>query len=237
VSSSSARVAAAHGDQYADRDAAHAAAGRGPARLRAAAVEATAQTSLEEPGPLLTLGDLERGLEQVVAAGGGGSVARKIGLLRALLDRATPDDTALLAAAEGAGSRASGCACCAVERGSGRREGWWSNIHLGARDEETGDFVMLGKTFKGMTDETLRWQTETFPPLATRVEGHVMYLRPAVVAQIAFNEIQVSRRYPAGMALRFARLKRYRPDKTPGEADTIETVRRLFAVQEGEDAP
>jgi DNA ligase-1 len=121
----------------------------------------------------------------------------------------------------------------AVERGSGRRAGSWSNIHLGARDEETGDFVMLGKTFKGMTDETLRWQTETFPPLATRVEGHVMYLRPAVVAEIAFNEIQVSRRYPAGMALRFARLKRYRPDKTPEEADTIETLRRLFAEQAG----
>jgi DNA ligase-1 len=464
--------------------------GVGPARLRAAWVEATAQTSLEEPGPPLTLGDLERGLEQVAAAGGAGSVARKIGLLRALLDRATPEEqafvhrlcfgelrqgaldgvmleavaaafdvpqervrrahmltgdlphTALVAAAEGADGlsriglrvlrplepmlastattlteaiarhgttllewkldgariqvhragrevmvftrnlrevganlpdvvapvaalpaesvvldgeaialRADGrphafqttmgrfgssrddptlaetvpltpfffdvlhadgetlvdrplrervailrsliaetnllpsietdsaaeaeaflrdarraghegvmakdpestygagrrgkawlkikpartldLVVLAVERGSGRRAGSWSNIHLGARDEETGDFVMLGKTFKGMTDETLRWQTETFPPLATRVEGHVMYLRPAVVAEIAFNEIQVSRRYPAGMALRFARLKRYRPDKTPEEADTIETLRRLFAEQAG----
>lgn len=124
----------------------------------------------------------------------------------------------------------------AVERGSGRRSGWWSNIHLGARDEETDGFVMLGKTFKGMTDETLRWQTEMFPPLAERVEGDVMYLRPEVVAEIAFNEIQVSRRYPAGMALRFARLKGYRPDKRPEEADTILTVRRMLAAQEGEDA-
>src|SRR5690606_23741171 len=124
-----------------------------------------------------------------------------------------------------------------VERGNGRRSGWWSNIHLGARDEEAGGFVMLGKTFKGMTDETLRWQTETFPSLAERVEGHVMYVRPAVVAEIAFNEIQVSRRYPAGMALRFARLKGYRPDKGPEDADTVETVRRMLAAQEGRGPP
>jgi DNA ligase-1 len=120
----------------------------------------------------------------------------------------------------------------AVERGSGRRSGWWSNIHLGARDE-SGGFVMLGKTFKGMTDDILRWQTESFPPLATRVDGHVMHLRPAVVAEIAFNEIQVSSRYPGGLALRFARLVRYRPDKTPDEADTITTVRELFESQSG----
>jgi DNA ligase-1 len=118
----------------------------------------------------------------------------------------------------------------AVERGSGRRARWWSNIHLGARDE-SGGHVMLGKTFKGMTDEILRWQTETFPPLATRVEGHVMHLRPAVVAEIAFNEIQASSRYPGGLALRFARLLRYRPDKSPDEADTISTVRELFESQ------
>ena len=96
---------------------------------------------------------------------------------------------------------------------------------------------MLGKTFKGMTDDTLRWQTETFPTLATRVEGHVMYLRPTVVAEIAFNEIQRSPRYPGGLALRFARLERYRPDKTPEQADTIETVRELFRAQTGEDPP
>ena len=125
----------------------------------------------------------------------------------------------------------------AVERGSGRRSGWWSNIHLGARDEETGDFVMLGKTFKGMTDETLRWQTETFPAYERRREGHVMYLEPSVVAEIAFNEIQRSRRYPGGLALRFARLVRYRTDKAPAEADTIQTVRAMFAVDTGEVPP
>jgi DNA ligase-1 len=124
----------------------------------------------------------------------------------------------------------------AVERGSGRRSGWWSNIHLGARDEE-GGFVMLGKTFKGMTDETLRWQTETFPVLATGVEGHVMHLRPSVVAEITFNEIQASSRYPGGLALRFARLERYRPDKTPADADTIEAVREMFRAERGEEAP
>jgi DNA ligase-1 len=120
----------------------------------------------------------------------------------------------------------------AVERGSGRRSLWWSNIHLGARDG-SGGFVMLGKTFKGMTDEILRWQTETFPPLATRVDGHVMHLQPTVVAEIAFNEIQASSRYPGGVALRFARLLRYRPDKSPDEADTIATVRELFESQGG----
>ena len=124
----------------------------------------------------------------------------------------------------------------AVERGSGRRSGWWSNIHLGARDE-AGGFAMLGKTFKGMSDEVLRWQTETFPALATHVEGHVMYLRPVVVAEIAFNQIQRSRRYPAGLALRFARLERYRPDKLPEQADTIATVREWFTAETGEDPP
>ena len=122
----------------------------------------------------------------------------------------------------------------AVERGSGRRSGWWSNIHLGARDER-GGFVMLGKTFKGMSDETLRWQTETFPTLAAGTDGWVMHLRPEIVAEIAFNEIQSSSRYPGGLALRFARLVRYRPDKTPEEADTIETVRELFAAQSGQE--
>ncbi|HET9947317.1 MAG TPA: ATP-dependent DNA ligase [Longimicrobiales bacterium] len=125
----------------------------------------------------------------------------------------------------------------AVERGSGRRSGWWSNIHLGARDEESGELVMLGKTFKGMSDETLRWQTETFPRYAVRDEGWVMFLRPAIVAEIAFNEIQRSSRYPGGLALRFARLVRYRPDKTPEEADTIQTVRSLYATDAEEGPP
>ncbi len=120
----------------------------------------------------------------------------------------------------------------AVEWGSGRREGWLSNIHLGARDPETGGFVMLGKTFKGMTDETLAWQTERFTELATSPtdkSSYVVHVRPEQVVEIAFDGIQRSTRYPGGMALRFARVVRYRDDKGPHEADTLETVASLQA--------
>jgi DNA ligase-1 len=111
----------------------------------------------------------------------------------------------------------------AVERGSGRRSQWLSNIHLGARDGE--GLVMLGKTFKGMTDEVLRWQTERFRELQTADDGYVVTVRPEQVVEIAFDGVQRSTRYPGGVALRFARVVRYRDDKTPAEADTIETVR------------
>lgn len=117
----------------------------------------------------------------------------------------------------------------AVEWGSGRRQGWLSNIHLGARDPETGGFVMLGKTFKGMTDEMLARQTERFTELAVSPEtirdNYVVELRPEQVVEIAFDGVQRSGRYPGGVALRFARVVRYRDDKRPDEADTIETVR------------
>ena len=115
----------------------------------------------------------------------------------------------------------------AVEWGSGRRRGWLSNIHLAARDPETDDWLMLGKTFKGMTDEMLAWQTERFLDLETRREGHVVHVRPEQVVEIAFDGLQRSTRYPGGLALRFARVVRYRDDKTAAEADTIETVRAL----------
>jgi DNA ligase-1 len=115
----------------------------------------------------------------------------------------------------------------AAEWGHGRRKGWLSNLHLGARDPDTGDFVMLGKTFKGMTDELLRWQTERLLELETRREGITVFVRPELVVEIAFDGIQTSSRYPAGMALRFARVIRYRDDKRPEEADTVETVRTL----------
>ncbi|MGY4645091.1 ATP-dependent DNA ligase [Cellulomonas sp. URHB0016] len=115
----------------------------------------------------------------------------------------------------------------AVERGSGRRQGLLSNIHLGARDG-SGGFVMLGKTFKGMTDEMLRWQTERFTELADGPsDGYVVHVRPEQVVEIAFDGLQRSTRYPGGLALRFARVVRYRDDKTAAEADTIETVRAL----------
>jgi DNA ligase-1 len=119
----------------------------------------------------------------------------------------------------------------AVEQGSGRRHAWLSNLHLGARDAATGGFVMLGKTFKGLTDAMLRWQTEKLQSLAVKREGHVVHVRPELVAEIAFGDVQESPRYPAGLALRFARVKRYREDKTPAEADTLETVRAIFDRQ------
>ncbi len=115
-----------------------------------------------------------------------------------------------------------------VEWGSGRREGWLSNLHLGARDPASGEFVMLGKTFKGMTDEMLEWQTLRFQELETHRRGHVVFVRPEQVVEIAFDGIQASPRYPSGMALRFARVKGYRHDKTAAEADTIDTVRAIF---------
>ncbi len=112
----------------------------------------------------------------------------------------------------------------AVEWGSGRREGWLSNLHLGAADG-VGGLVMLGKTFKGMTDEMLTWQTERFLGLETGRSGHVVRVRPEQVVEIAYDGVQRSKRYPGGVALRFARVLRYRDDKPVSEIDTVETVR------------
>ncbi|MDB4960195.1 MAG: ligase ATP-dependent Dnl1 [Myxococcales bacterium] len=114
----------------------------------------------------------------------------------------------------------------AAEWGSGRRRGFLSNLHLGARDP-AGGFVMLGKTFKGMTDEVLAWQTTALQAIEVDREGHVVYVRPELVVEIAFNDVQRSSQYPGGMALRFARLVRYRDDKTAAEADTIDAVRAI----------
>jgi DNA ligase-1 len=122
-------------------------------------------------------------------------------------------------------------AIIAVEWGSGRREGWLSNLHLGARDPQSGQFIMLGKTFKGLTDEMLRWQTEKLLALETGRDAYTVYVRPELVAEIAFSDVQESPRYPAGLALRFARVKRYRPEKPAVEADTIQTVREIFDQQ------
>ncbi|MEY2404245.1 MAG: ligase 1 [Acidimicrobiaceae bacterium] len=115
----------------------------------------------------------------------------------------------------------------AVEWGSGRRTGWLSNIHLGARSPD-GGFLMVGKTFKGMTDEMLRWQTETFQRLKTEEKGHVVFVRPEIVVEIALDGVMESTRYPGGIGLRFARVKRYRDDKTADDADTIDDVRALL---------
>jgi ATP-dependent DNA ligase I len=121
----------------------------------------------------------------------------------------------------------------AAEWGHGRRKGWLSNLHLGARDEATGGFVMLGKTFKGMTDEMLAWQTTRLLELEQSREGHVVWVRPELVVEVAFNDLQASPQYPGGLALRFARIKGYRPDKSPADADTIATLREIWRRQSG----
>lgn len=124
-----------------------------------------------------------------------------------------------------------------VEWGSGRRTGKLSNIHLGARDPKTGKFVMLGKTFKGMTDAMLEWQTKRFTELADGpLDGYVVKLRPEQVVEIALDGVQTSTRYPGGMALRFARVVRYRDDKSAAEADTIDAVRAIH-VRSSDDSP
>jgi DNA ligase-1 len=119
----------------------------------------------------------------------------------------------------------------AVERGSGRRSRWLSNLHLGARDAESGRFVMLGKTFKGLTDAMLEWQTERLSSLQVSTDGWTVHVRTELVAEVAFADVQESPRYPAGLALRFARVRRYRTDKTAAEADTIQAVRAIFEQQ------
>ena len=122
----------------------------------------------------------------------------------------------------------------AAEWGHGRRHGRLSNIHLGARDPNAGGFVMLGKTFKGMTDALLEWQTARLLELETSRAGHVVHVRPELVVEVAFNGIQTSPTYPGGLALRFARVLRYRPDKGSAEADTIDTVRELHRRGRGD---
>ena len=122
----------------------------------------------------------------------------------------------------------------AAEWGHGRRKGWLSNLHLGARDETSGEYVMLGKTFKGLSDAMLKWQTEALLEIEVAREGHIVFVEPRIVAEVAFNEVQASSQYPGGLALRFARVKGYREDKGPEDADTLETVRAIHARTHGE---
>jgi DNA ligase-1 len=115
----------------------------------------------------------------------------------------------------------------AAEWGHGRRRGWLSNLHLGARDNMSGDFVMLGKTFKGMTDGMLTWQTEHLLGLEVSRDQYTVFVRPELVVEVAFDGLQDSSRYPGGLALRFARIKGYRTDKAAEQADTMEAVRAI----------
>ena len=114
----------------------------------------------------------------------------------------------------------------AAEWGHGRRRGWLSNLHLGARRD--GELVMVGKTFKGLTDELLTWQTAELLAREERREGIAVHVRPELVVEVALDGVQSSTRYPGGIALRFARVRRYRPDKTPAEADTLDSLRALL---------
>lgn len=175
-------------------------------------------TAAREPAEAFWLEALERGHEGLMAkspeapyeAGGRGQTWLKLKTAHTL-------DLVVLAA----------------EWGSGRRRGWLSNLHLGARDPASGGFVMLGKTFKGLTDELLRWQTERLLALEAARDGHTVYAKPELVVEIAFNDVQSSPHYPGGLALRFARVKRYRMDKGPAEADSIEAVREIHARATG----
>jgi DNA ligase-1 len=191
-----------------------------PLRDRLAALERVAGPA-RIPGIVTTDGrEAERFLEEAVAAGHEGVMVKDLsspyeaGRRGASWRKVKPVQTLDLVV-------------LAVEWGSGRRQGWLSNIHLGARGPD-GNFLMVGKTFKGMTDEMLRWQTETFQQLKTHEQGHVVHVRPEIVVEIALDGVQESTRYPGGIGLRFARVKRYRPDKSPAEADTIDAVRALL---------
>jgi DNA ligase-1 len=124
-----------------------------------------------------------------------------------------------------------------AEWGHGRRAGKLSNLHLGALEPETGEYVMLGKTFKGLTDAMLDWQTREFLARETHRDETTVYVRPEIVAEIAFNDLQASPRYPGGLALRLARVKRYRDDKTADQADSMASVRRIYAASTGTPAP
>jgi DNA ligase-1 len=125
----------------------------------------------------------------------------------------------------------------AAEWGHGRRHGWLSNLHLGARDSVRGGFVMLGKTFKGMTDDMLAWQTKRLLELEVARDGHTVHVRPELVVEVAFNDLQASPLYPGGLALRFARIKRYRPDKSAAQSDTLETLEAIYRRQTGLELP
>jgi len=118
-----------------------------------------------------------------------------------------------------------------AEWGHGRRQGWLSNLHLGARLPGTDEFVMVGKCFKGLTDDLLRWQTSALLERETERLGIAVFVRPELVVEIALDGVQSSTRYPGGVALRFARVKRYRPDKRADEADTIDDLRALLGAR------
>jgi DNA ligase-1 len=192
-----------------------------PLSERAARLEAIAP-ELKIPGVLTSDPDAaERILEESLAAGHEGVVVK--------------DTASVYAAGRRGGAwrkvkpvRTYDLVVLGAEWGHGRRQGWLSNLHLGARDPSTGEFVMVGKTFKGLTDELLRWQTDALLERETGRRGIAVFVNPELVVEIALDGVQSSTRYPGGVALRFARVKRYRPDKDATEADTINELRALL---------
>jgi DNA ligase-1 len=191
-----------------------------PGEQRFAALEGVAPAELVVPRmPVSDTGEAERFMADAIARGHEGV------MLKAL-------DQPYQAGRRGAGwlkvkaPHTLDLVVLAAEWGHGRRTGRLSNLHLGARDD-AGGFVMLGKTFKGLTDAMLAWQTETLLALETGRDDWTVYVRPELVVEIAFDGVQRSSRYPGGVALRFARVKRYRTDKAAAAADTIEQVRAL----------
>ena len=190
-------------------------------RERSAALEALAPSLLVPRLVTADTGRAEEFFDQALAAGHEGLMVKS------------------LEAPYAAGARGSGwfkvkpahtldLVVLAAEWGSGRRQGWLSNLHLGARDPAGARWHMIGKTFKGLTDATLEWQTRRLQELQLGTDGWVVHVRPELLVEVAFNDVQASPRYESGVALRFARVRRYRPDKPAAEADTIDTVRDIL---------
>jgi DNA ligase-1 len=193
-----------------------------PTRERRAALTQSLAPGLVTPAVVTAdVAEAQRFYEQALAAGHEGAMAKAL-------------DAPYEAGRRGASwlkvkrARTLDLVVLAAEWGHGRRRGWLSNLHLGARDPASGGFVMLGKTFKGLTDATLQWQTDELLKRATDRDDWTVHVRPELVVEIAYNDLQESSQYPGGLALRFARVKGYRPDKRPEDADTIDTVRRVY---------
>jgi DNA ligase-1 len=199
-----------------------------PTRERREALQAALPATMVTPSVVTAdAAEAQRFYEEALAAGHEGVMAKSL-------------DAAYAAGRRGAGwlkvkrARTLDLVVLAAEWGHGRRKGWLSNLHLGARDPASGEFVMLGKTFKGMTDAMLEWQTKEFLRIATQQDDWTVHVRPEMVVEIAFNDLQESSQYPGGLALRFARVKGYRPYKSAEEADTIDTVRLLYEHHGGD---
>jgi DNA ligase-1 len=202
-----------------------------PAAERIAALAQAVPAELQMPRKLISSVDAARDFyEAALAAGHEGVVAKSLhapyeagnrGASWLKIKRAHTLDLVVLAA----------------EWGHGRRTGKLSNLHLGARDPASGDYVMLGKTFKGLTDALLEWQTRELLSRERTRDQWAVYVRPELVVEVAFSDLQASTRYPGGLALRLARVKRYRDDKRVEDADTMDQVRKIYAAQSGIPPP